>query len=78
MSTQTFSLGYIKPFPKFRFGSSDNAFGMPGAAGSFGIADPDTGIGIAYAMNKAGFHLYNDPRGRPIPISRRLAGKSCR
>lgn len=58
----TFSLGYIKPFPKFRFGSSDRAFGTPGAGGSFGFADPDTGIGFAYAMNKAGFHLYNDPR----------------
>jgi CubicO group peptidase (beta-lactamase class C family) len=58
----TFSLGYIKPFPKFRFGSSDNAFGTCGAGGSFGFSDPDTGIGFAYAMNRAGFHLYNDPR----------------
>lgn len=58
----TFSLGYLKPFPKLRFGSSDKAFGTPGAGGSFGFADPDTGIGFAYAMNRAGFHLYNDPR----------------
>ena len=58
----TFSLGYIKPFAKFRFGSSDNAFGTPGAGGSFGFSDPDTGIGFAYAMNRAGFHLYSDPR----------------
>lgn len=49
-------------FPKFRFGSSDRAFGTPGAGGSFGFADPDTRVGFAYAMNKAGFHLYNDPR----------------
>ena len=49
-------------FPKLTFGSSDKAFGTPGAGGSFGFADPDTGIGFAYAMNKAGFHLYNDPR----------------
>ncbi len=27
----TFSLGYIKPFPKFTFGSSGKAFGTPGA-----------------------------------------------
>ena len=62
-SIQRFSLGYLKPFPKFRFGSSDKAFGTPGAGGSFGFADPDTGIGFAYAMNRAGFHLYNDPQG---------------
>ena len=58
----SFWLGYLKPLPKFRFGSSDKAFGTPGLGGSFGFADPDTGIGFAYAMNRAGFHLYNDPR----------------
>ncbi len=58
-----FSLGYLKPFPRFRFGSSaDLAFGTPGAGGSFGFADPDTGIGFAYAMNRFGFRLYDDPR----------------
>ena len=51
-----------KPFPTFRFGSSDKAFGHPGAGGSFGFADPDTGIGFAYAMNRSGFHFWNDPR----------------
>ena len=74
----TFSLGYIKPFPKFRFGSSDKAFGTPGAGGSFGFADPDTGIGFAYAMNKAGFHLYNDPTGTrasPDPVPRHRRGE---
>jgi CubicO group peptidase (beta-lactamase class C family) len=57
-----FSLGFIKPFPKFKFGSSDKAFGTPGAGGSFGIADPDTGIGFGYVMNRCGFHLWSDPR----------------
>ena len=58
----TFSLGFIKPFPRFIFGSSDNAFGTPGGGGSFGFADPDTGTAFAYAMNRSGFHLYSDPR----------------
>lgn len=34
----------------------------PGVGGSFGFADPDTGIGYGYVMNKLGFHLVSDPR----------------
>jgi CubicO group peptidase (beta-lactamase class C family) len=57
-----FSLGFNKPVPICIFGSSDNAFGTPGAGGSFGFADPDTGVGYGYVMNKMGFHLVSDPR----------------
>lgn len=58
-----FSLGYVKPFPRFRFGSrAGAAFGTPGAGGSFGFADPDTGVGFAYAMNRTGFRLWDDAR----------------
>ena len=58
-----FSLGYVKPFPSFRFGGSgDQAFGTPGAGGSFGFADPETRVGFAYAMNRTGFYLWDDPR----------------
>ncbi|MGW2661570.1 serine hydrolase domain-containing protein [Nocardia tengchongensis] len=57
-----FSLGFMKPFPTFTFGSSDKAFGTPGAGGSFGMADPDTGVGFAYVTNRYGFHLWSDPR----------------
>jgi len=57
-----FSLGYCKPVSHFAFGSSDKAFGTPGYGGSFGFADPDTGVGFAYVMNRLGFHLWSDPR----------------
>jgi CubicO group peptidase (beta-lactamase class C family) len=57
-----FSLGYCKPVPHFRFGSSDKAFGTPGYGGSFGFSDPETGVGFAYVMNRLGFHLWSDPR----------------
>lgn len=57
----TFSLGFGKPNPVFVFGSSDDAFGTPGLGGSFGFADPNTGIGYAYVMNRMGYHLV-DPR----------------
>ena len=62
----SFSLGFFKPAPSFRFGSSDSAFGTPGTGGSFGLADPDTGIGFGYVMNRLGFHLVNDPRERAL------------
>lgn len=57
-----YSLGLAKPFPSMTFGSSERAFGTPGFGGSFGFADPDTGIGFAYVMNRMGFHLFSDPR----------------
>jgi CubicO group peptidase (beta-lactamase class C family) len=57
-----FSLGFCKPLPPIHFGSSDKAFGTPGFGGSFGFADPDTGVGFAYVMNRLGFHLASDPR----------------
>jgi CubicO group peptidase (beta-lactamase class C family) len=57
-----FSLGFTKPFPTFVFGASDTAFGTPGTGGSFGFADPDTGIGFAYVTNRMGFHPWSDPR----------------
>jgi hypothetical protein len=54
--------GPTKPAALSIFGSSDNAFGTPGAGGSFGFADPGTGIGYGYVMNKLGFHPVSDPR----------------
>jgi CubicO group peptidase (beta-lactamase class C family) len=57
-----YSLGFCRPIPaRAVFGSSDKAFGTPGLGGSFGFADPDTGIGYAYTMNKMGVHRV-DPR----------------
>jgi CubicO group peptidase (beta-lactamase class C family) len=58
----SYSLGFGKPIPSFVFGSSGRAFGWPGAGGSFGFADPDTGVGFGYVMNKLGFYTHSDPR----------------
>lgn len=57
-----FSLGLSKSGFDLIFGSSDRAYGTPGFGGSFGFADPDTGIGYSYVMNRLGFHLFSDPR----------------
>jgi CubicO group peptidase (beta-lactamase class C family) len=61
-----YSLGYLKPIPDYPFCSSDKAFGTPGAGGSFGFADPDLQVGFAYAPNKSGFYLWNDPREQSL------------
>jgi CubicO group peptidase (beta-lactamase class C family) len=55
-----FSLGFAKPGPKNPFGHP-SSFGMPGAGGSFGFADPEAQIGYGYVPNRMGTHLI-DPR----------------
>ncbi len=60
---RTFSLGFSKPVPGYRFGSPDGrAFGTCGYGGSFAFADPATGIGYAYVTNRLGIRLDDDPR----------------
>jgi CubicO group peptidase (beta-lactamase class C family) len=61
-----FSLGFLRPGPKVSFGSSQRAFGAPGAGGSFAFADPDLRLGYAYVMNNLDFYLENDPREKAL------------
>lgn len=60
-----FSLGFLRPGPEVEFGSSELAFGAPGAGGSFGFADPDARLGYAYVMNRLDFYLV-DPREKAL------------
>lgn len=60
------SLGFLKPGPELAFGTSQKAFGTPGAGGSFGFADPDTRLGFAYVMNNMDFHMFDDPREKAL------------
>src|SRR4029079_18825006 len=61
-----FSLGFMRPGPDVRFGSSQRARGAPGAGGSFAFADPDAHVGYAYVMNKMDFYLSDDPREKAL------------
>ncbi|MFW9904454.1 MAG: serine hydrolase domain-containing protein [Candidatus Thorarchaeota archaeon] len=65
-SDSCFSLGFSKPSPVWRFGSSERAFGTSGAGGSFAYADPDSELSFAYAMNKTDFYLHSDPREKAL------------
>jgi CubicO group peptidase (beta-lactamase class C family) len=44
------------------FGANPRAFGHTGWGGSFGYADPATGVGAAYVMNRMGPELVGDAR----------------
>jgi len=61
-----YSLGYLRPGPELAFGTSQRAFGTPGAGGSFAFADPDARLGYAYVMNKMDFYMFDDPREKPL------------
>ncbi len=57
-----FRFGFMKPFPILPFGTSARAYGHSGSGGSFAYADPDSGTGYAYVMNRNGYSLPTDPR----------------
>jgi CubicO group peptidase (beta-lactamase class C family) len=61
-----YSLGFLRPGPGVAFGTSQRAFGTPGAGGSFGFADPDQRLGYAYVMNKTDFYMLDDPREKAL------------
>lgn len=73
------SLGFLRPGPQLGFGTSQRAFGTPGAGGSFGFADPDSRLGFAYVMNNMGYYMVDDPREKALRDAvhrsiRRLSG----
>ena len=57
-----FCMGFMKSVPGASMGPNDNAFGHPGTGGSVGFADPETGVGFGYVMNKCGASILIDER----------------
>lgn len=58
--------GYMRNVPNFFYGPGGEAFGHSGWGGACAFADPERGIGGAYAMNKQDVHLIGDPRSRRL------------
>ena len=62
----SYSLGFNRSSKAFSFGSDEKSFGTIGTGGSFGFADPQARVGFAYAPNKLGFHVWDDPREKAL------------
>jgi CubicO group peptidase (beta-lactamase class C family) len=74
-----YSLGFIRPTGDFEFGLGPRSMGHPGAGGSFGFADPEAQVGFAYAPNRLGHHLRDDPREKALRDALyRALGRSAR
>lgn len=74
-----YSLGFVRPAGDFQFGLGQRSLGHPGAGGSFGFADPEAEVGFAYAPNRLGHHLRDDPREKALrdALYRCLARRSA-
>lgn len=59
--TDCWALGVALNAPGI-YGPNPRAFGHTGWGGSFGCADPTTGIAIGYVCNQMGPDLVGDPR----------------
>ena len=63
-----FGLGFMLDLLEHRIVPQGDMFGHPGAGGSIGFADPNTGVGFGYVMNKMLLppDYFIDPRWRPL------------
>ncbi|MFI1919937.1 serine hydrolase domain-containing protein [Nocardia sp. NPDC020380] len=66
LTDSRYHLGFRKSCGSFRFGSDKRAYGTTGYGGSFGFADPATGLGFGYAMNRLGMAVLDDVRSRNL------------
>ncbi|MFC9494791.1 serine hydrolase domain-containing protein [Streptomyces sp. NPDC056982] len=55
-------LGLWLSGPNGSYGPNPRAVGHDGFGGSFGSADPESGVAVGYVMNRMGPHIADDPR----------------
>jgi CubicO group peptidase (beta-lactamase class C family) len=63
--TDCWAMGVMLNTPGL-YGPNPHAFGHSGWGGSFGCADPRTGVSIGYVCNQMGPDLTNDPRAASL------------
>ncbi|GAB2881562.1 serine hydrolase domain-containing protein [Streptomyces deserti] len=56
------ALGLWLSGPNGSYGPNPRAFGHDGFGGSCGLADPEAGVSLGYAMNRMGPRIADDPR----------------
>ncbi|WP_330179018.1 beta-lactamase family protein [Nocardia sp. NBC_01503] len=66
LTPSRYHLGFRKSCGGFRFGTDARAYGTTGYGGSFGFADPATGLGFGYTMNRLGMAVLDDVRSRNL------------
>ncbi|QLY33363.1 serine hydrolase domain-containing protein [Nocardia huaxiensis] len=66
LTPSRYHLGFRKSRGSFRFGTDKRAYGTTGYGGSFGFADPATGLGFGYNMNRLGMAVLDDVRSRNL------------
>ncbi|MFF2556765.1 serine hydrolase domain-containing protein [Nocardia sp. NPDC058058] len=66
LTPSRYHLGFRKSCGSFRFGTDARAYGTTGYGGSFGFADPATGLGFGYTMNRLGMAVLDDVRSRNL------------
>ncbi|MRH89424.1 serine hydrolase [Nocardia sp. SYP-A9097] len=66
LTPSRYHLGFRKSCGSFRFGTDARAYGTTGYGGSLGFADPATGLGFGYTMNRLGMAVLDDVRSRNL------------
>ncbi|MBL1074499.1 beta-lactamase family protein [Nocardia sp. 2] len=74
LTPSRYHLGFRKSRGGFRFGTDKRAYGTTGYGGSFGFADPATGLGFGYVMNRLGMAVLDDVRSRNLRDALRRCG----
>ena len=62
---QKIGLGFWRSSPVTPFGG-EGSFGHGGAGGSYGFADPENGLAVAYVMNKMSMEMLGDTRAQGL------------